>query len=135
MNIFEEVKKLNFSIGKYVVVGSGTMAAHNIRQAKDIDIVVVEELFSKCANNGWKEKMRPNGKKGLKRGNIEVYLDVNYGNYNPKTQDLIRNAEIINGIPFLRLEDLIKFKKEYNREKDIQDIQLIERHLKTKSDI
>ncbi len=36
MNIIERTKKLNFPLGKYVVVGSGILEALGIRSANDI---------------------------------------------------------------------------------------------------
>jgi hypothetical protein len=46
---------------------------------------------------------------------------------------LIRNAEIIDGVPFIKLDELIKFKKALGRDKDKKDVELIEQYLiKTK---
>lgn len=42
---------------------------------------------------------------------------------------MIRNAEIIEGVPFIRLSELIKFKMALGRDKDKKDIELIEQYL------
>ena len=52
MNIFDQVKSLNLPLGKYVVVGGGVLAAHGIRDFKDIDILITEELFDELKKNG-----------------------------------------------------------------------------------
>src|ERR1700733_10485656 len=86
MDIFEEVKKLHFPLGQYVIVGSGTMAAKNIRESHDIDIVVSEKLFNECKKAGWKILPWTYEKPGqiyLKRGFTELYLDVNCRDFNP----------------------------------------------------
>lgn len=129
MNVFKEIRELNLPFGQYVVVGGAIMAAHGIKDTQDVDLVVTEDLFEKLKQRGWKEHKRPNGEPGLEYKVFEAYLDVNCGNHNPKTEDLIAGAEIINGVPFISLEELIKFKKEYARPKDLEHIKTIEQHL------
>lgn len=43
MGIFENVKKFNFPIGEYVVVGSGLLAALGLREASDVDVAVTQK--------------------------------------------------------------------------------------------
>ena len=43
---------------------------------------------------------------------------------------LIDNAEIIDGLPFARLEDVLAFKLSYGRPKDIAHARLTEAHLR-----
>jgi len=57
---------------------------------------------------------------------VEIYLNVNCGSFNPNFEELKGRAQIIKGIPFSSLEDLRRFKKEYGREKDKKDINLID---------
>lgn len=132
MDIFEEVKKLNLPLGEYVVVGSGPMAARGIRDYKDIDILVTKNLYSKLIKQSWKT-VEINGVNGkfevLKNDKFEVDKKLWCGNYKPDTENLIKSAEIINGVPFLLLKELIKFKKALGREKDLKDIILIENYL------
>jgi hypothetical protein len=133
VNIFKEVKELNLPIGEYIVVGSGPMAARGIRECKDIDILVSEKLYNKLVAEDWRiveiagvtRKLMV-----LKKGLFEINKDLKFGKYNPETQNLINNAEIINGIPFLSLPELIKFKTALGRQKDFDDIKLIEKYLK-----
>lgn len=133
MNIFEEIRKLNFTFGQYVVVGSGPMVARGIKEARDIDIVVIPELFEKCKREGWEQTLwtypEKLGQIYLRKGFVELYLDVNCSDFNPTTQELIKRAEIIDSIPFITLEDMLKFKKSYNKEKHQQDIEATEKYL------
>lgn len=39
MDIWKRLKELNFPIGEYLVTG-GAMAAHGIREAHDLDILI-----------------------------------------------------------------------------------------------
>lgn len=133
MNLIEEIKKLNFPLGQYVIVGSGPMAVRGLKEAHDIDIVVTPEFFEKCKISGWEtmpwtypEKV---GQIYLKKGDVELYLDVNAGDFNPTTAELIGRSETIHGIPFITLGDMISFKKAYGREKHLEDIKTTEEFL------
>lgn len=133
MDIFTRVKELNFPIGHYVVVGSGILAAKGIRETNDLDIVVSQELFEKCKTAGWEvlpwTKESIPGKEWLKRGDVEVYVQLSRKTGSISAKELLENAEVIDGIPFISLEDLVDFKREYGRPKDFEDIKLIEAHI------
>ncbi len=130
MDIFKEVRDLNLPLGQYIVVGSGTMEALGIRKSKDIDLVVTEDLYKEFEKKGWEKKQVSENRFGIKQGKYEMFKDFVCGNYRPDAAELINNAQIINGLPFLPLEELLKFKKELGREKDLKDIELIEEYLK-----
>lgn len=140
--IAERVKELHFPFGKYVVVG-GAMEALSIRKANDIDVVVTEDLFDELVKNGEKvcncedcEEIRKMGsrKRIIKREGVEIISEYSWKNlYRADTETLIKNAHIIEGVPFVQLEELLKWKKAANREKDKKDVVLIEDYLKNHS--
>ena len=116
----EELRKLNLPENQYAVFGSGPMAVRGIRDSGDLDIVVKSELWKNLSS-----QYPPEGDK-IVIGNIEIYRTWNapfYDNVAP----LIERAEMIEGIKFVRLEDVVKWKKEKGREKDKIDIELINR--------
>jgi hypothetical protein len=132
--IFEEVKSLNLPAGKYVVVGSGPMVVKGLREFNDIDILVNEDVFEKLSKEpGWKLSKGEAGRKVLKKDIFEIDKIFWCKDYQPDTNELIKNAEMINGIPFLPLSELIKFKEQLGRRKDLQDIKLINSYLKINS--
>jgi|SRR3989344_1073991 len=134
MDIFKEVKNLNLPFGKYVVVGSGPLVARGIRDFKDIDILVTEDLYEKLSQEeGWIVGSGEAGRKVLMKNIFEIDKVFWCKDYRPDTEELIKNAEIINGIPFLQLPEVVKFKKTLGREKDFNDIKLIDEYLKTGS--
>ena len=104
---------------------------HDLKETKDIDVVISRELFSACMENGWEEipytyadKL---GRVWLKKDNVELYLDVNHGEqFKPSLKELLSRAEYFDEIPFLSLSDLLRFKKSYDRPKDKNDMRLIE---------
>lgn len=128
MNIFDVVQSLKFPLDGYIVVGSGSMAARGIREFKDIDIVAKKELWDRLKTEGWEECFFES-RRYLRKGIVEVFFDFKCGTYQPETDDLIAGAEMIQGVPFLKLDELVAFKRELGREKDIRDISLIEKYL------
>lgn len=132
MDIFKKLKELNFPIGEYVVVG-GAMAAHNIREAHDLDILVTPILYRRLLNGGYKqclcEQCLSTSRIMLNKDNVDIVPNFMFGNYIGDTKYLIESADIINGFPFIKLEEFIKFKKELGRPKDLDDIALIENYI------
>lgn len=130
MNIITKIKELNFPIGEYVVVGSGILDALNIRKANDIDIAVTPKLHEQLRKTGeFKEDIRYNTIFLLKDG-LEIIPQLNWEKYDTTTEEAISSAKIIEGVPFMNLEELIKFKTALGREKDFKDIELIKKYLK-----
>jgi len=123
-----EIASLDLPLSEFVVVGGGVLAVHDIREAEDIDIVVTSRLFEELAARGWHRKARPNGKPGLRFGRAEAYLDVNCDAFAQTTPWLLEHASVLHGVPLIDLHTLAAFKAGYGREKDIRDLELIERH-------
>ncbi|MEI8223798.1 MAG: hypothetical protein WCG20_01605 [bacterium] len=134
IDIFTTIKNLNFQSNQYIIVGSSPMAAHAIRNVDDIDIVVTPTLFETCKQQGWEQipwtysdKL---GQVYLRRGSVELYLDVNCGNITPSFEDLLERSEVIDTVRFASLTDILKFKQAYNKPKHLVDVALIQEHLK-----
>jgi hypothetical protein len=135
VNIFEEIAKLNFPPDQYIVVGSGIMAAKGIREAKDLDIIVTPELFEKCKAEDWEllpwTKEGIPGKEWLKKGPVELFVQLSLKAGGVPAKELLKNAEIINGIPFITLKQHMEFKAEFGRPQDFADIEMIKKYLAT----
>lgn len=142
--ISERVKRLGFPVGEYVVVG-GAMEAHGIREAGDLDIVVTESLFASLIDQGWEvcecdacreEWNRGSARRMLKRPGIDILSDYSWKDaYRADTAELIKNADIIDGVPYAPLTELVKWKRAAGREKDMRDIELIEQYLAGRSPV
>lgn len=132
MDIFKKLQELNFPPGEYVVAG-GAMAAHGIREAHDLDILVTPNLYQKLLGQGFEkcqcEQCLKNDRIMLKKDNVDILPNYILGNYIGDTSTLIKTADIIKGFPFIKLSELVKFKKELGRQKDFDDIKLIEEYL------
>ena len=132
-DLIKNVKALNLPLGQYIVVGGGILSVLGLRDSKDIDITVSGKVFESLKEQEWEETDGPEGRKKLVSKTVEVFQDFKCGDYRPETADLIANAQIIDGVPFLKLEELLKFKKILRREKDLKDISLIESYIAHKT--
>ena len=126
MDIFKKLKELNFPLGEYVLVGSGPLAARGIREANDLDIAVTKKLWDELFLSKDYVKVERYGKIFLEADDIDVIGQLDWEAYPTTVESAILSADIINGYPFLNIEETIKFKKALGREKDFKDIELLE---------
>lgn len=136
--VFERAKDLALPRGHYVIVG-GSMEAHGIRRARDIDLVVDTELFYDLEQKGWVPYAPTPIFMGatwgrLEKDDVQVNTEISWmGERFAETENIIREAEIINEFPFAPLQILAMWKKARGREKDIKDVSLIENYFENKS--
>lgn len=105
------------------------MAVRGLRDCHDIDLIVTEEVFNEYKNeSGWELKDAENGGEVLVNDGVEIFNDWGPGEWNVK--QLIEDSEIIEGLPFVRLIEVLKWKKLLKREKDLKDIEMIEKYFK-----
>lgn len=130
MNIIDKVKALNLPLGEYVVAGGGILEALGIRETNDIDLAVTPYLHKKLRETGEWEEEEKYGKIFLKQEKIDVIPQLDWEEYNTTTKDAIGTATIIDGIPFMNLDELCKFKTALGRDKDFKDIELIREYQK-----
>lgn len=123
-----ELKALHLPIEEYAIFGSGPLAIRGIRDCNDLDVVVSARL--------WEElylRYAPAGKK-IELGRIELWRDWMPWFSLVEADELMADADIIDGVPFVKLQYVIEFKKKMGREKDKQDLALIDNYLKTHSE-
>lgn len=133
MSIIEKVKALNLPLGQYVVVASGVMEAVGIRKAGDADIAVTPVLLSEMRKTGEWEEIVKYGKVFLKKEGFDIIPELNWDKYPTTTEEAISSAMVIDGVAFMNLDELCKFKRALGREKDFADTVLIEEYLKANS--
>ena len=129
MNITTEVKKLDLPLGQYVVIGSGIMAQLGLREANDVDIAVTADLCAKLRASGEWEEGERYGKIFIKKGAVEINPRLDWESYPTTAEEAIASAIIIDGVPFMNLNELVKFKRGLGRAKDLADIVIIEAYL------
>ena len=133
INLYEEINKLNLPKDHFMIVGSGIMSLKGIRDSYDLDLVISEELFEQL-KNGPDFELRPwtrtgIGREWLKNDIADLVVDMRIGDEIYDLQRLKLEGEKIDDMWFLSLKQLIDFKRVYGRQKDFDDIELIERYL------
>ena len=117
---------------QFVVVGSGPLSLKNIRESKDLDLIVTSLLWAELAK---KYPMAVNafGVERLDLGNdIEVLNPVQslFGNSEVVPFDeVFEKVDTSDGIKFLNLAHLRAVKLKIGRKKDLEDIALIDTYL------
>mgnify|MGYP001619179896 CR=1 FL=1 len=118
----EELLRLNLPHGQYALFGSAQLAVRNLRPSKDLDIIVRPELWSELTKNYPQHvKQEPTR---IHIGNIEIFHT--WQNLSDKITEMIASAELIEGLPFVRIEYVLEWKKFRQQPKDIADIALIQ---------
>lgn len=131
--LLKELKDLDLPSGKYVVVGSGALGARGIREPKDFDILVSNSLWLQLSQRH--PVVSEYSVEKIKLGNLEIlgngsiYRDGGIAS----VEKQIKTADIIESLPFLRLDLLKRFKQKMGREKDMKDVELIDKYLSTRS--
>ncbi|HIH25939.1 hypothetical protein J4476_04995 [Candidatus Woesearchaeota archaeon] len=129
-NLIKKLKDLNISIGEYAIFGSGPMAAKNLRDSHDLDIIVSNKIWKEYRKKPeWKlTKFTINGKVREILENNRIELSNGWGSGEWDINKLIKESEIIDGLPFVRLKEVLKWKKISNRDKDKKDIEILEKY-------
>jgi len=130
-DLFQKVKDMKLPIGKYALFGSAPLGIRGLRDCHDIDIIVTEDLWNEFCRNNWNIKFSEFGNPFLCNDEIEMGKDF----WKPGLWDitkLIREADIIDGLPFVKLERVLEWKRLMAREKDLKDIEIIEKFLRNR---
>ncbi|MBR9675575.1 hypothetical protein GOV05_01045 [Candidatus Woesearchaeota archaeon] len=123
----KEIKKLGLPSNSFAIHGSGPLTIRGLKETNDVDIIARKELFEKLSK-----------KHGLKTGStdcIEIGVIEVFSKWKPddvSIDKLIDEADIIEDVRFVRLEEVKRWKQKRNLEKDRKDIILIDDFLKKK---
>ena len=124
MKYLDELKRLDFPIDKFAIFGSGPLAIRGLREIDDLDIIVKPDLWNVLRK---KYLIRNEKIEYIKIGNIEIYKE--WSPWFDDINQLIDEADIIDGFRFVKLKRVLEWKKAFNREKDKKDIELINNYL------
>lgn len=125
-HLLMELKDFNLPLGEFVIFGSGPLAARGIRDCKDLDIIVSENLYQKICQK-YPEEIYLSDVGTLQIGDFEI--SQTWLNDKNCVKELIAEAEILHGYPFVNLNEVINWKKSMGRVKDLTDLKLIDEYL------
>lgn len=122
---------MNLPLGQYALFRSAPLGIRGLRDCRDVDVIVSTQLWQKCLADGWQIRQVKSGNQCLSKGEIELWLDWYPGEWD--VEDLIENSEMIDGLPFVKLDQVLKWKKIMGRDKDMVDVKIIEKFLSDNS--
>jgi hypothetical protein len=125
-NLFDLLRSLHLAEGEYAVFGSGPLIVRGvIEPTNDLDIVSRGIAWATAAAAGELVELREHGVTvvSLFDGAITVGTEWAIGDFD--VDELIDTAEMIDGIPFARLEHVVAYKRLAGRPKDLEHLELL----------
>lgn len=128
--IFKKLLSLELNPEDYLVFGSTPMWLYGLKDLSgDVDILARGEAWAKATQLGKVETPASGASKVVRLfdGEIEIFDGWFPGEWD--VDALISNAVRIDGVRFASLEDVIEWKKEFGRVKDLEHARVIEEYL------
>ena len=126
----DKVKALNLPLDQIIVIGSGILDQLGIRPASDIDLAASSDLMKKLSEESgdWIKKFDDNQRFYFVKddGSVEVWDGWVFDGQTVSYDDLLDYAVEYDGVRFVDLEFLRKWKSWRGREKDVRDVELID---------
>lgn len=125
----ERVKELGLPLDQMIIIGSGILDQLGIRQSADIDVATNREALEKIArSSGWAEKLDKNQRQYLVKhdGSVEIWDGWEIDGRVVEYDELLDYTVEHDGVKFVSLDFLRRWKNWRGREKDIQDVRLID---------
>lgn len=119
-DIIRRLSQLNFIRGEYWLITGGAMVLYDLRDmTSDIDLGCSSALADTLESCGYATTRLPDGTRKISIAeDIEIFEEW-----------IFDRVDIREGIPVISLKGLLKMKKSLGREKDLEDIKLIEKKL------
>ena len=126
----DKVKALNLPLDQIIVIGSGILDQLEIRPASDIDLAASSDLMKKLSEESgdWIKKFGYNQRFYFVKddGSAEVWDGWEFDGQVVSYDDLLDYVVEYDGVRFVNLEFLSRWKKWRSLEKDTQDVKLID---------
>lgn len=133
----DRVKALGLPLDQLIVVGSGIMGELEIRQSSDVDVILTESTFESLSDqDGWR-RVTKDGREAFlnEQHNAEAWSswvapdDSGLVDF----ESLMPDTVVLNDVRFASLDYVRAWKKWYDRQKDRDDVALIDAYLEARS--
>ncbi|MFG3441147.1 hypothetical protein ACGF0J_28180 [Nonomuraea sp. NPDC047897] len=126
--LFAELARLDLPQGEYVVCGSAALYVRGLRaRMGDLDVLTRGPAWQKVLSLGVPPTVALSGH-GLVVNHPAAAIEfVDRWTAGWPTDYLIASADLIDGIPFMRLGDVLAWKQRAHRPKDLPDIAAVHR--------
>ncbi len=132
MTIFDRLRNLNLSAGDFAIFGSGPLIVRGIIPASnDLDILCRRQAWKTVLELGESEYLCDYDVNVVTMCDGQLTFGEKWGIGEFETDELIDCAEIIDGLPFVRLEHVASYKRISKRPKDLVHLEALEAYKKT----
>jgi hypothetical protein len=117
------VTELDLDHRDFVIFGSGPLLAHGLRKRiGDLDVVARGPVWQRVSEYGCPGIGRLNGAPMALFWDGRIQFSRGWISDDWDADDLIDRAEVIHGLPFAQLSDILAYKQVLLRPKDLPDI-------------
>lgn len=128
MLLFDQLRQLNLPPQGYAVFGSGPLFVRGIiPSVNDVDVICREEVWNIVSRIGNVEYLPEYGVSIVTLADGAITFGTKWGIGDFDIDELIATAEIIDGLPFVGLEHVIRYKKIRSSEKDLLHLAALEK--------
>ena len=129
-----KLEEIGLNSSNSIVIGSGILGALNIRESKDIDVVVSKDIYTKLYSDSRFKKGRNHEKEVIFYKSFEIGEDWNVLGRIWTLEDLLDKSTVIDGVRYTTLQFMLDLKRSWLkdknvRQKDMDDVKLIEKYL------
>jgi hypothetical protein len=130
--LFELLRSLDLPVGDYAVFGSGPLIIRGIIEASnDLDVISRGPAWDRALAVGETVDLPTDGTRIVHCFNGAITIGRSWAYGTVDIDELIDTAEIIDGIPFVRVEHVIAYKEIADRPKDRDHLRRLARHSRT----
>jgi hypothetical protein len=123
-------RDFELGLGDFAIFGSGPLLAHGLRRSVgDLDIVVSDAAWDRVAGYGLPAAGSVNGAPMSAFWGGLIQFSAGWISDDWDVSGLIARADVIGGLPFATLADVLRYKEILDRPKDREDIRAIREHL------
>ena len=127
-NLFDLLRSLELPMGDYAIFGSGPLIVREIIEGtNDLDVISRGSAWERALSAGQLISL-PDGAKIVScfDGAVTIGMNWAYGDFD--INELIDTAEMIDSLPFVRLEHVVRYKEIAARPKDLTHLELLAEH-------
>ncbi|HEX6353209.1 hypothetical protein [Actinophytocola sp.] len=125
-----ELRQMNLNPDHFVVFGSAPLLAHGLRASiNDLDIVARADVWQCVSATGSPTRGMYSGDRVWQFYGGDLQFSERWITDDWDVDALIDNAEIIDGIRFATLADVLRYKEILGRQKDVADINALREYL------
>jgi len=126
--LLSRLRRLQLPEGEYAVFGSGPLLVRDvIDDVGDLDVLVRDAAWSVATSHGDVVHLDRYGVDVVEIDGGDITIGRAWGIGAFDTDELIATAETIDGLPFVRLEHVIAYKREAARPKDLAHLRALAR--------